>query len=183
MKRYRPRKAPAHRKVKLSEPNPGYCRFCNFAILSPMGAILTRKTWHRHCVKSYKEQAHPSVLRKAIWDRDKGICAKCGVDVATIKKAHLGHMSLESIAYSLRTHGGDYWQADHIVPLAAGGSFEHHNVQTLCIACHKAKLKADLAMIAQYRKGGGIPHEQPWTFEKGEKLSQTYATTHRIRTD
>lgn len=157
MRGYRHRTHPVHRKVKLSDPSPGYCRFCNLAILSPMGAILTRKTWHPHCVKIYKEQAHPSVLRKAIWDRDKGICAKCGVDVATLKKAAFDYMSGASIAYSLRTHGGDYWQADHIVPLAAGGSFEHHNIQTLCTQCHKEKSKADLQTIREYRKGGGNP--------------------------
>jgi 5-methylcytosine-specific restriction endonuclease McrA len=131
--RHRAKKQPVHRKVKLSDPTPGHCRFCNLPILSPMGAILTRKTWHPHCVTAYKEQAHPQELRKAIFARDKGICADCG-------------------------YADPNWEADHIKPLKLGGAFTHDNVQTLCRGCHKAKSKTDVYEIRQAGKAEASPN-------------------------
>lgn len=140
MRGYRRRSTPKHRSLKLylTTPGiPGRCRWCKGEIRDPKTrAILTRKTWHPECVGIYESQAHSDKLRKAILARDKGICAKCGIDCTDWKH---------------------FWQADHIVPLAAGGSFEHSNVQTLCDECHKAKSKADIQTIKAHRKGGGNP--------------------------
>jgi 5-methylcytosine-specific restriction protein A len=39
---------------------------------------------------------------------------------------------------------GKAWQIDHCVPMGAGGSNTHSNLQALCTPCHKKKNKADL---------------------------------------
>lgn len=147
-----------HRNLKLRltrPPIPGECRWCKLPINDPKtGARLTRKTWHTECVGIYESQAHPQTLRQHILARDKGICAHCGVDAeAQYRKA-----CRESVArHGFIMAAIPNWQADHIVPLAAGGSFEHSNVQTLCVGCHHIKLKDDLKLIREFRKGGGNP--------------------------
>ena len=60
-------------------------------------------------------KGNTSVIRGALFDRDKGACAYCDfVD--------------------------PNWQADHILPVfLGGGGCTLENFQTLCISCHKAK--------------------------------------------
>jgi len=134
------KKRPAHRNLKLTLTTPGipgWCRFCKEQILDPKtNAILTRKTWHPRCVTTYEEQQDGSARRKAIFRRDRGLCAQCG----TIWENLYGN-----------------WQADHIIPLAVGGSFELTNVQTLCCSCHFAKSKADLKTIREFKERRRYP--------------------------
>ena len=41
---------------------------------------------------------------------------------------------------------GDFWEADHIVPVAeGGGETSLNNFQTLCVPCHKKKTKEQAA--------------------------------------
>ena len=56
-------------------------------------------------------------LRKAIMQRDKGLCQPCLRSGRPEKAA----------------------QVDHIIPKAQGGTDDHHNLQSICTACHKAK--------------------------------------------
>lgn len=58
-----------------------------------------------------------SKIRKLVFQRDLGICNKCGASNAE-------------------------WEADHIVPVhAGGGGCGIENFQTLCKACHKQKTR------------------------------------------
>jgi 5-methylcytosine-specific restriction endonuclease McrA len=131
------RKIAPHRNLKLTLTTPGipgWCRFCKQQIKDATGAILTRKTWHPACVKTYQEQQDGGFRRKAIFLRDGGLCRSCG---------------------ATENHLYGNWQADHIIPLAAGGSFELTNVQTLCCSCHFSKSKTDLKTIKSYRENQG----------------------------
>lgn len=57
------------------------------------------------------------------WERDRGICAWCGTDC-----------------------GETNWDADHRIPLAAGGEHSAANIRTLCKRpCH-ARATRDLRM-------------------------------------
>lgn len=52
-------------------------------------------------------------------------------------------------------HRKTYWDADHIVPVSAGGgSCDVRNVQTLCLWCHKNK-------NAGGSKGSGVELVRP----------------------
>ena len=43
-----------------------------------------------------------------------------------------------------------YWEADHRIPVALGGSNEPDNIEPLCQHCHKAKtFKKDIPVIAK----------------------------------
>lgn len=131
-----PRKRADHRNPKLlltTPPIPGECRFCKKPIVGKFGERLLRKTWHPRCVKEYEIHQNP---RMACFLRDGGVCAKCG--------------NQETSQYG-------NWQADHIIPLKLGGSFELQNVQTLCNSCHFEKSRLDCHQIRNLRKSGGIP--------------------------
>ena len=58
-------------------------------------------------------------------------------------------------------------EADHIVPLAAGGSNRKSNAQLLCKSCHKTKTATDIGVIAKIRRqheklGPGQKRERKW---------------------
>lgn len=42
-------------------------------------------------------------------------------------------------------HGGDRWEADHIVAIINGGENREQNLQCLCAWCHKSKSSIDVA--------------------------------------
>lgn len=58
-------------------------------------------------------QAIPSAVRREVWRRDGGKCAKCG--------------SREDLEY------------DHIIPIAKGGSNTVRNIELLCEICNRSK--------------------------------------------
>jgi 5-methylcytosine-specific restriction endonuclease McrA len=58
-------------------------------------------------------QPIPSAVRREVWRRDQGKCARCG--------------SREKLEY------------DHIVPVARGGSNTARNIELLCESCNRSK--------------------------------------------
>lgn len=109
------------------------------------------------CVFEWKLRTQPRFLREAVWKRDTGICAQCGMDTVArmrdVKKiveeikedqktlaAKLKELGVpKNRVYS--TYG--YWDADHILPVEhGGGECGLHNIQTLCFWCHKEKTLA-----------------------------------------
>lgn len=63
--------------------------------------------------ESTARQPIPAAVRREIWRRDEGKCARCG--------------SRERLEY------------DHIVPLAKGGSNTARNIELLCESCNRSK--------------------------------------------
>lgn len=78
----------------------------------------------------------PGETRKAVWKRDKGICAEC-------KK-------------QCDKKGVNGWDLDHKIPLIEGdGSlsfWQMPNLQTLCKDCHKAKTGREATERAAKRR-------------------------------
>jgi Holliday junction DNA helicase RuvB len=60
-----------------------------------------------------RREAIPSEVKREVWRRDEGKCAKCG--------------SRENLEY------------DHIIPVAKGGSNTVRNIELLCEACNRSK--------------------------------------------
>lgn len=114
----------------------GTCRWCNGDILKNTGERNTRANWHPKCVQEYKLIFWPAVTRRAVFKRDKGLCAKCGHQCA-------------------RKYN-DVWHLDHIKPLVESqGDISYwglDNLQTLCQPCHKAKTGAEATARAAARK-------------------------------
>lgn len=129
-----------------------------------------RKNWHSsECVRAWKLINDPQTIRRAVEDRDKGICAACGLDT---NKARADYRA--AIVAALRPHsppsgwGADYtydalalgkveppvgfprlsrtwWEADHIIPVVeGGGQCGLENYRTLCCPCHR-RATAELA--------------------------------------
>lgn len=126
---------------------PILCRLCERSI--PKG----RYSWcGDECVEAYYLTVSSSYLRARTYERDKGICAECGLDTVVLYR-RVNKMELpqrKEACLVLAENGfntgsynwpgvGSLWDADHIESLDEGGSWEMLNVQTLCHFCHKKK--------------------------------------------
>jgi len=126
------------------------CRYCR----NPITQSRRRTFCSQVCVDEYMIRSSGSYLRRAVYKRDLGICADCGVDTKTLARQLLSFAkeSLERkellTTYDIsekrvirkRRNGGGLWDADHIIPVKdGGGCCGLDNLKTLCISCHKKK--------------------------------------------
>ena len=121
-----------------------------------------------------------SEMRRYLFEKEKGICQRCGTDCEMIREVAkwllrhhivdgrgkeigttsdtclgLGMLSeFQKLGFPIKVtyHGLHTWEADHIVPLAEGGTHHEDNLQTLCIACHKQDTKELAGRLAKKRK-------------------------------
>jgi len=137
------RRAPSGRPI---------CRWCGAE------AAKGRTSWCSDaCEKEYLIRVSSSAIRAAVFARDGGVCACCGLHVLVLDAL------LDWLDIFLREPGdpdtswldvrrgraavgnrigrplpnGSIWQADHIVPVAeGGGACGLDNLRTLCWRCH-----------------------------------------------
>ena len=86
-------------------------------------------------------------LRQQVFERDKGICALCGLDCGKLDDLLAewqGKPFYEEVKEILVQHGlpatkigSPCWHADHIVPIARGGQTTLENLRVLCLQCHQ----------------------------------------------
>jgi len=106
----------------------------------------------------------------AVFQRDGGICAECGINAQSIAAAcrdiykTLGQFSEHGCYWRpdkwVKDQWGPWWrvwenpwQADHIIPVVEGGGCcGLDNYQTLCIRCHKLDTKTLSARLAGRRR-------------------------------
>jgi len=105
-------------------------------------------------VHQWKLRTDPGYLREQVFLRDRGVCARCGVDTEALRK------DKRKLDYRARKQfekdwGGrrNLWDADHIVPVVeGGGECDLSNMRTLCLKCHQeetAALRQRRAKICQ----------------------------------
>lgn len=117
----------------------------------------------RPCQIEVDIRCSASSLREHVGKRDKGVCARCGMDtkrlrrILKIAERCFTEINVEArivieyalwprtiepylrrIGFSLRGH---LWEADHIVEVVNGGDSGLSNMQTLCLVCHREKTK------------------------------------------
>jgi superfamily II DNA or RNA helicase len=110
-----------------------------------------------HCAVAFGSAASQSFGRRQVYDRDRGVCAQCGFDahelfrrvsalptsaerMQALMQTHYSTLSQRMDRMLRRPKEGDYWEADHILPVAeGGGECDLTNLQTLCVPCHAAK--------------------------------------------
>lgn len=116
---------------------PGHCVWCGEGIFREDGLRLNlRRKWHEPCLEQFLIRTRPDAMRRFVWRRDEGRCARPGCG---------------------RVHGlYGHWDADHVEPLYfAEGRLEYwapENVVILCREpCHKLKSREDIAAIAAHR--------------------------------
>jgi len=122
---------------------------------------VMRKGTRRHnccpnCAVAWAIKTTPALMRRAVFERDKGVCARCRVDTVAQKAEFRAIPTMVEREVFRKLVGvpasrdGDWWDADHIKPVVEGGGecgFE--NYRTLCIPCHKAVTRELRGRIAK----------------------------------
>jgi len=112
----------------------GVCRWCGAAV--PKGRFTFCGV---PCVHQWKLRTDPGYLRERVFERDRGVCAVCGLDTEAMRKDKRKLDWAARRAFE-REWGGrrNLWDADHIVPVAeGGGECDLTNMRTLCLRCHR----------------------------------------------
>jgi 5-methylcytosine-specific restriction enzyme A len=114
------------------------CRWCDLEV--PKGRATFCSAW---CVEEWRLRSDPGFLRERVLERDRGICAACGIDCVQVErqlKRLRGAARLKAqLDWGLRGHTRkSLWDADHIVPVVeGGGECDLANIRTLCLKCHR----------------------------------------------
>lgn len=128
---------PANR-VSLPKGENGkfLCRWCGLEVTGKRQTFCS--DW---CVEEWKLRTSPGHVRQRVLERDRGICAVCGMDCL----AEMRHLKRLRGTARLRAQEQwglkgrkSLWDADHIVPVAeGGGECDLSNMRTLCLKCHR----------------------------------------------
>jgi 5-methylcytosine-specific restriction endonuclease McrA len=106
------------------------------------------------CVHEWKLRTDPAYLRQQVFERDRGVCAQCGLDTEAMRKDKR-KLDWAARRQFERDWGvrRNLWDADHIVPVVeGGGECDLSNMRTLCIKCHR---EATAALRARRRPAAG----------------------------
>lgn len=132
------------------------CRNCPAPVAKGMQSYCSAK-----CRDDFAIKYFPACTRWTVFNRDNGVCSRCGCDTEKIRRIirwirsknytrlALGWMDLREACNELGFRGtctrGDFWQADHIRPCVEGGwGTGLDNLRTLCTPCHR-EVTAELA--------------------------------------
>jgi 5-methylcytosine-specific restriction enzyme A len=114
------------------------CRWCDLEV--PKGRQTFCSEW---CVEQWRLRSDMSYLRDRTFQRDRGVCAQCGVDTVS-EWSHIRRQRGTGRVRALAKWGlrsitrKSLWDADHIVPVVeGGGGCDLSNIRTLCLICHR----------------------------------------------
>ena len=138
--------------IERSRAGRPLCRWCTQEV--PKG----RRTFcSDSCVHEWKLRTNPGYLREKVLARDRGVCAKCGVDTIALRRdmRKLDYAARRQFLKLWKLREGyrkSLWDADHVVPVAeGGGQCDLTNMRTLCLLCHR---EATAALRARLRHAG-----------------------------
>lgn len=137
------------------------CRWCKKETEPPKKTFCSTE-----CVQEWRVRSDPGYAREKVFERDRGVCAKCGLDTEKLKsllysvrmKSELSYMNLvrtyraqHGFGFNLSEH---FYEVDHIIPVhLGGGSCGLENLATLCRVCHRNKTRGEMRRKRQRRKG------------------------------
>ena len=135
-----------------------------------------RHNWFSQaCVDGWLMRTSPSFVRQKVLERDRGICARCGLDAEYLRTV-INEMRGTCRRYShwsdsgevntwLRGTGRDFlnehglesgralWEAHHQVAVAEGGGLcGLDGYETLCRWCHQRETKALVSRLAEKKR-------------------------------
>lgn len=139
------------------------CRFCQRETTPPRRTFCSEA-----CVNNFKMQTSSGYIRTRVEERDRGVCAACGLDTHALKKVLYQVRSERGFApyqalldqykqkyrydFALHKH---FWEADHKLAVClGGGQATLENYQTLCVPCHRRKTRWDLRKLSKKRQQG-----------------------------
>jgi len=130
----------------------GMCRWCSLEVPHRRFTFCSE-----FCVHEWKLRTQPAYLREKVFERDRGICADCGVD--TISAAWKLRFSRGSSRSSLLAHWGlrtrsrkSLWDADHIVPVIEGeaeSATSRTSAPYVCVVIEGQRLRSENALVVQ----------------------------------
>ena len=162
------------------ESPKGACRWCGEGVLKPDGTPNVRRRWHDDCVTAYRVACFSSDMREAVYARDGGFCAACGLHYLhalpvlrpipdwlpyrvwrpgiEIVKRRWSMVDFADGSYT-PIHGARGWTADHVEPLHRVDRsapdvlrfWSLANLQTLCLRCDETKTTAENRLRAERR--------------------------------
>jgi 5-methylcytosine-specific restriction endonuclease McrA len=142
---------------------PAACRYCGGAV-PPPGRDWCSDRCRERALHEFSLAHDPAYQRRAVWKRDRGVCARCGRDTLALRRRLQGAQGAQQEAlYAHLLHEGYdrhrldrllLWEMDHVVAvIEGGGGTGLENLQTLCIPCHKRKTAALLRQRRAGRQG------------------------------
>ena len=128
------------KSLPKGENGRNLCRWCNLEV--PHGRKTFCSDW---CVDEWRLRTDPGYVREKVLERDRGICAHCGVDCLAawknLKRLRGAAQLKARMEWGLRPGSAgrkSLWDADHIVPVVeGGGECDLQNIRTLCLKCHR----------------------------------------------
>ncbi len=145
--------------------------------LNPITADVLRRVdlfCSETCLRAYDQGTSASALRRALYERERGVCVECDLDCdALVRAVHVHRKRSKRVAEILRLapafarrgnkvllnrlaekpSGGRAWECDHKIAVYEGGGMcTVDNAQTLCVVCHAAKTKAQAKSRAAKRR-------------------------------
>lgn len=125
-------------ELATGENGRALCRWCNLEV--PRGRFTFCSDW---CVEEWKLRSSAAHLRQRVLERDKGVCALCGLDcVAELRRVKRlrGPSRVKAFAEWGLPKRKSLWDADHVVAVASGGGeCDLSNMRTLCLKCHRKR--------------------------------------------
>ena len=148
----------------------GICRHCGQEV-----AKGRRTFCSEDCVHDFKMQSNPGYVRQQVSRRDRGICSACGLDTDALRqevgkdrwyRTEVIRQRLASLGFDkMALYPGDFWQADHLVPVAeGGGGCGLDGYRTLCTPCHRkatSELRVRLAAKRRLEKLAARDDDRP----------------------
>jgi len=114
----------------------GVCRWCKQEVSGRRRTFCSDA-----CVHEWRLRSSASYLRECVFERDRGVCAICGVDTIRLRRSVMRQSFGKRmiIIREMRIARGrkSWWEADHIVAVVDGGDSNLENIRTLCITCHR----------------------------------------------
>jgi 5-methylcytosine-specific restriction enzyme A len=138
----------SRKRIQRYRPREFSCGYCGRIMESQSNGFCSDECYNR-----VRMHGSPSYTRKKVYDRDKGVCAVCGLDTQEL----VGWMSalfikspdsFERLVKCLVSNGFpenrvrqmSLWDCDHVIPVFQGGAdLGMGNYQTLCLDCHRRK--------------------------------------------
>ena len=125
--------------------HPRVCRWCGSPV--PRGRFTFCGA---PCVHEWRLRTDPTYLRERVFERDRGVCADCGLDTEALRrdKRKLDYNSRRQFETVWGKARRSLWDADHVLPVAeGGGECDLANLRTLCLVCHRHATAALLARL------------------------------------
>lgn len=167
------RRPPVDAQFALHHPRErGKCPWCGEPITERTPVRKQLKAMHDRCSWELGIITSPDQARRAVFERDNGICADCGEDWSAMSRflpAHRNPDGTASVSYSFDSsrrewpctrlvvislwqndHAVPLWKVMHLEPLARLQYFKLANMLTRCVRCHDRKTGDEAAERAKF---------------------------------